>query len=416
MFKPIELYLGLRGIRHTRTKKSAYVSFIALASMIGLTVSVMVLITVLSIMNGFEQALRERILGVLSHITISSSSGQLDNWTEMRDSVLELPGIKGVAPFINNQVMLNVDGEVRGVSLQGVMPSLQKTVGTIEEHMQGSFTDLKPGESHIILGASLAKDLDVKVGDEITAISMRNFSLESGEMPNLRVFKVVGTFKLDMKLYDSSMGFIHIKDAAEMLEMGDAASGVRLQLEDMLEAPSLAELIRDITPPEIWAIDWTQQNANFFKAIQTQKTMFFIILIMLVVVASFNLVSTMVMVVTDKTAYIAILRTLGLSSGGVMRVFLVQGVVIALIGTGIGILLGVLIALNIEVIVPLIEKLLGFSLVSEDAYFISKIKGALQLGDVMLIASCTFVLSLLATLYPSWKASKVEPAEALSYE
>lgn len=416
MFKPIELYLGLRGIRHTRTKKSAYVSFIALASMIGLTISVMVLITVLSIMNGFEQALRERILGVLSHVTISSNSGQLDNWTEMRESVLQLPGVKGVAPFINNQVMLNVDGEVRGVSLQGVMPSLQKTVGTIEEHMQGSFSDLKPGESQIILGASLAKDLGVKRGDEITAVSMRNFSLESGEIPNLQVFKVVGTFKLDMKLYDSSMAFIHIKDAADMLEMGDAASGIRLQLDDMLDAPALGEIIREVTPPEIWVIDWTQQNANFFKAIKTQKTMFFIILIMLVVVASFNLVSTMIMVVTDKTAYIAILRTLGLSAGGIMRVFLVQGILIALIGTAIGILLGVLIALNIEVIVPLIEKLLGFPLVSEDAYFISKIKGALQIGDVVLIAGCTFVLALLATLYPSWKASKVEPAEALSYE
>ncbi|MCK5725753.1 MAG: lipoprotein-releasing ABC transporter permease subunit [Thiotrichaceae bacterium] len=416
MFKPIELYLGLRGIRHTRTKKSAYVSFIALASMTGLTISVMVLITVLSIMNGFEQALRERILGVLSHVTISSNNGQLDNWQAMRETVLQFKGVKGVAPFINNQVMLNVDGEVRGVSLQGVLPSLQKTVGTIEEHMEGSFTDLKAGESHIILGASLAKDLGVVVGDELTAVSMRNFSLESGEMPNLRVFTVVGTFKLDMKLYDSSMAFIHLQDAAEMLEQEGVVSGIRLQMDDMLDAPNFAEIIREVTAPEIWVIDWTQQNENFFKAIQTQKTMFFIILIMLVVVASFNLVSTMVMVVIDKNAYIAILRTLGLSAGGIMRVFLVQGVFVALIGTALGILLGILISLNIEVIVPFIESLLGFPLVSEDAYFISKIKGALQVGDVVLIAGCTFVLALLATMYPSWKASKVQPAEALSYE
>jgi len=330
--------------------------------------------------------------------------------------LLQFPGVEGVAPYIHKEVMLNADGEVRGVSLQGVLPELQKTIGTIEAHLSGSFDELKPGENGIILGQILAHDLHVKVGDSVTAISLRSMSLDSGEMPTLQEFHVVGTFKLDMKIYDSTVAFIHINDAADMLEMEHRVSGLRMQLTDMFQAPAMSDLIYETSSPDTWVVDWTQQNKNFFKAIRTQKTMFFFILIMLVAVAAFNLVSTMIMVVTDKNADIAILRTLGLSPGGVMRTFIVQGSLIGLIGTGIGVLLGVAISMNIEVIVPLIEKILGFPLVSEDAYFISKIKGAVQWGDILLIAGSTLFLALAATLYPSWKASKVQPAEALRYE
>ncbi len=413
MFKPLETFIGLR---YTRSRRGTYVSFIALASMIGLAISVLVLITVLSIMNGFEQALRERILGMLSHVTVSSEMGEVNDWQALRETTLQFPHVKGAAPFIHTQVMLNVEGEVRGVSLQGVMPELQKTIGTIEDHMMGSFNDLKTGEHGIILGQTLAKDLGVKVGEDVTAISLRTLSLDSGEMPTLQEFKVVGTFKLDMKIYDSTMAFIHINDAADMLEMDSRVSGVRLQLDDMFQAPAVSDLIYEVSEPGIWVIDWTQQNKNFFKAISTQKTMFFFILIMLVAVAAFNLVSTMIMVVTNKNADIAILRTMGMSPGGVMRTFLVQGSLIGVIGTTVGVILGIAIALNIEVIVPFIEGILGVPLVSEDAYFISKIKGALEMGDILLIAGSTLFLSLAATLYPSWKASKVQPAEALRYE
>ncbi len=413
MFKPLEIYIGLR---YTRSRRGTYVSFIALASMIGLAISVLVLITVLSIMNGFEQALRERILGMLSHVTVSSEMGEVNDWQTLRETTLQFPHVKGAAPFIHTQVMLNVEGEVRGVSLQGVMPALQKTIGTIEDHMTGSFNDLKTGQHGIILGQTLAKDLGVKVGEDVTAISLRTLSLDSGEMPTLQEFKVVGTFKLDMKIYDSTMAFIHINDAADMLEMDNRVSGVRLQLDDMFQAPAVSDLIYEVSEPGIWVIDWTQQNKNFFKAISTQKTMFFFILIMLVAVAAFNLVSTMIMVVTNKNADIAILRTMGMSPGGVMRTFLVQGSLIGVIGTTVGVILGIALSLNIEVIVPFIEGILGVPLVSEDAYFISKIKGALEMRDILLIAGSTLFLSLAATLYPSWKASKVQPAEALRYE
>lgn len=413
MFKPLEAFLGFR---YTRSRRGTYVSFIALASMIGLAISVLVLITVLSIMNGFEQALRERILGMLSHVTVSSDRGQVDDWQNIRNTTLQFPSVKGAAPFIHKQVMLNVEGEVRGVSLQGIMPELQTTIGTIEEHMTGSFNDLKAGENSIILGQTLAKDLGVKVGEEIIAISLRSLSFDSAETPTLQAFTVVGTFKLDMKIYDSTMAFIHMDDAASMLEMGDSVTGVRLQLDDMFQAPAVSEMIYELFDSGIWVTNWTLQNKNFFTAIRTQKTMFFFILIMLVAVAAFNLVSTMIMVVTNKNADIAILRTMGLSPGGVMRTFLVQGSLIGVIGTTVGVILGLAIAFNIEVIVPFIEGVIGVPLVSEDAYFISKIKGAVKWSDLLLIAGSTLFLSLIATIYPSWKASKVQPAEALRYE
>lgn len=415
MFKPVEAFIGLRYLR-SRKKKGAYVSFIALASMVGMAISVLVLITVLSIMSGFEQALRERVLGMLSHVTVSTTYSEIEDWQDFRDTTLQFPNVKGVAPYIHQQVMLNVDGEVRGVGLQGILPMLQKTIGSIESHMSGSFEDLKEGEKGIILGQLLAKDLGVTIGDDVTAISMRSFSLENGEMPTLQAFKVVGTFQLDMKIYDSSMAFIHIKDAAQMLGMDNRVTGVRLQLEDMSKAPAISELIYDTSPPEIWVTDWTRQNSSLFKAIRMQKTMFFFILIMLVAVAVFNLISTMIMVVTDKSADIAILRTLGISPAGVMKVFLIQGIMIAVIGTAIGVLLGAILAVNIESIVPLIEHLFGVNLVTADTYFISKIKGALEIGDILLIVGSTLFLALLATIYPSWKASKVQPAEALRYE
>ena len=413
MFKPLETFLGFR---YTRSRRGTYVSFIALASMIGLAIGVLVLITVLSIMNGFEQGLRERVLGMLSHITVSSDTGEISDWQTLRETTLQFPHVTGVAPFIHTQVMLNVEGEVRGVSLQGVIPDLQRTIGSIEKHMTGSFSDLKEGQNSIILGESLAEDLGVKVGEDVTAISLRSLSMESGEMPTLREFTVVGTFKLDMKIYDSTMAFIHLKDASEMLEMDNRVSGVRLQLDDMYQAPAISNLIYEVSDPGIWVTDWTQQNKSFSKAISIQKSMFFFILLMLVAVAAFNLVSTMVMVVIDKNPDIAILRTMGLSPGGIMRIFLVQGSLIGVIGTAVGVVFGVVITLNIDIIVPFIERVLGVPLVTEDAYFISKIKGALEMGDLLLIAGSALFLSLIATLYPSWRASKVQPAEALRYE
>jgi lipoprotein-releasing system permease protein len=414
MFKPLDVFIGLRYTRSRR--QGAYVSFIALASMIGIALSVLVLITVLSIMNGFEQAFRERVLGMASHVTVSAENNEIFAWQEMRETLLSFPHVTGIAPFIDKQVMLNVNGEVRGASLQGILPEYQQTVGTIEQHMTGRFEDLKAGEYGIILGQTLAEDLGLKVGDDVTSMSLRSLSLEGGELPILKEFKVLGTFKLDMKLFDSTMAFIHLQDAADMLQMEQRVSGLRLQLDDMNQAPAVSAIIYDSATPGTWIIDWTRQYSPFFKALQTQKTMFFFILVMLVAVAAFNLVSTMVMMVTDKDGDIAILRTQGLSPSKVMRIFMVQGSLIGVIGTFFGVVFGVLLSLNIEIIVPAIEYLLGMPLMSEDGFFINKIKGAIEIGDIVLIAGSTLLLSLLATLYPSWKASKVQPAESLRYE
>jgi lipoprotein-releasing system permease protein len=416
MFKPLELFIGLRYTRARR--KGRYVSFISLASMLGIAIGVLVLITTLSIMNGFEQAMRERILGMLSHITVSSTTGEIQDWQYIRETMMQFPGVTGAAPYIQKEVMLSEEGEVRGVLLQGILPDLQGTVGTIDKHMtHGSFADLKSGEYGIALGETLAKELKLKIGDFITVLSPRSVSPDSNEFPILREFKLVATYRLDMKMYDSTTAFIHMEDATEMLEIeGGKVSGVRLQLEDLFDAPAIRDLIYESSSADTWVIDWTQQNSNFFKAIKMQKTVMFFILIMLVAVAAFNLVSTLVMVVTDKAADIAILRTLGLSPGGVMRIFMVQGSFIGLFGTLIGVVLGIVLTLNLETIVPLIEQATGSKLVSEDVYFISKIQGVLDIKDVIVIALSAFVMAMLATLYPSWKASKLQPAESLRYE
>lgn len=414
MFKPLDIFIGLRYTRSRR--QGAYVSFIALASMVGIALGVMVLITVLSIMNGFEQAFRERVLGMASHVTVSNDYNEILAWQDMRKTLLDFPHVTGIAPFINKQVMLSVDGEVRGANLQGILPEYQQTVGSIQQHMTGSLDDLKAGEYGIILGQTLAEELGLKAGDEVTSMSLRTLSLEGGELPTLKEFKVLGTFKLEMKLFDSSMAFIHMQDAADVFEMEQGVSGLRLQLDDMNQAPFVKEIIAEATTPETWIVDWTTQYSPFFKALKTQKTMFFLILVMLVAVAAFNLVSTMVMMVTDKDGDIAILRTQGLSPSKVMRIFMVQGSLIGIIGTFFGVALGVLLSLNVEAIVPMIERLLGMSLMSADGFFINKIKGAIEIGDIILIAGSTLMLSLLATLYPAWKASKVQPAESLRYE
>lgn len=415
MFKPVEAFIGLRYTRARR--KGAYVSFIAMASMVGIAIGVMVLIVVLSIMNGFEQALRERILGMLSHVTVSSSTGDLTEWQQVRKDMLGFPYVDGAAPFINKQVMLNVDGEVRGVNLNGVLPEYQTTISDLDKHMINTrFSALEAGEYGIILGASLAKDLNLSVGDSITAISLKSNDIGAGELPILKEFTLLGTFKVDMKIYDTTMGFIHITDAAEMLEMGDNVSGVRLHLDDMDQAPGLSTIIMENSSPDIWVINWTQQFKNFFTALGMQKTMFFFILLMIIAVAVFNLISTMTMVVIDKKTDIAILRTQGLSPSGVTRAFLLQGFLTATLGIVAGVILGLLISYNIEGIVWVIESALGMPLVSEDAYFISKIKGAIEWNDIVIIIISTLILSLLATMYPSWKASKVQPAEALRYE
>ncbi|MGB0847782.1 MAG: lipoprotein-releasing ABC transporter permease subunit [Thiolinea sp.] len=420
VFQPLELFIGLRYTRARR--QSRFVSFISLASMIGIAIGVLVLITVLSVMNGFEQAMRERMLSMLAHVTISETDGLVNDgdWQAMRDEIMQFPAVTGVAPFIEKSVMVNQGDEARGVLLQAIMPEMEKEVAAVFEHIeQGDMNELTPGSYGIALGAVVAKELGVNIGDSVTLISPPADILAGGELPVLRRFIVKAIFRIDMQMYDKGFAYIHIADAAEVFDMPAQITGLRVRLSDANLGPQTGEnILNGLGPafPAIWVSDWTYQNAGLFTAIRMQKTVMFIILLLIIAVAAFNLVSTLVMVVTDKEADIAILRTQGLSPGRVMKIFMVQGTLIGVIGTTIGVLLGLLLAANLDVIVPFIERLFDTDFISPDTYFISELESRVNYADVALIAFCSLLMSVVATLYPAWRASKVQPAEALRYE
>lgn len=420
VFQPLELFIGLRYTRARRQSK--FVSFISLASMIGIAIGVLVLITVLSVMNGFEQAMRDRMLSMLAHITISETDGLVSdgNWQAMRASIQQLPEVAGSAPFIEKSVMVNQGDEARGVLLQAIVPELEKDVAAVFEHIeQGDMNELTPGSYHIALGAAVAEELGVTVDDSVTLISPPADILAGGELPVLQRFVVKAIFRIDMQMYDKGFAYVHIEDAAEVLNMPGEITGLRVRLNNANLAPNTADtILNTLGPdnPDIWISDWTYQNSGLFTAIRMQKTVMFIILLLIIAVAAFNLVSTLVMVVTDKEADIAILRTQGLSPGRVMKIFMVQGTLIGVIGTTIGVVLGILLASNLDVIVPFIERLFDTDFISPDTYFISELESRINPGDVALIAVCSLLMSIIATLYPAWRASKVQPAEALRYE
>lgn len=420
LFHPLPLFLGLR---YTRAKRqNHFVSFISLASMIGIAIGVLVLISVLSIMNGFEGAMRDRILGMLAHVTVSENDARIESgkWQSMLKDMEANPEVKAVSTFIEQPIMLNYGDEARGVLLQGVIPEQESKVASIFEHMvEGSADSLSVDSNHMIIGTKLAEELGVKVGEKVMLISPSADALEGGELPALQQFTISGLFRVDQLNYDSSFAYVHRLDAAKAFEMGDSITGLRLKLTDVERAAPFSDEIGQqlvLNNDNIWISNWTRQNVNFFKALQQQKTVMFVILLLIVSVAAFNLVSTLVMVVTDKEADIAILRTLGLSPKGVMQAFMVQGMLIGVIGTAIGVVLGLLLATNLDVIVPWLERLFSVNFISEDVYFISELESRVNMGDVMIIALSSLVLSLLATLYPAWQASKVQPAEALRYE
>ncbi len=418
IFHPLELFVGLRYTRSRRQKH--FISFISLASMIGIAIGVLVLITVLSVMNGFEQAMRDRILGMLAHVTVSENGTEVDNWQALREKLLGFPHVRAASPFIEKPIMLNQGDEARGVLLQGIVPDMESQIGSVFEHVtEGDMTKLTPGSFNIAVGATLAKELKVGVGDSLMLISPSESSLESGELPTLERFTIVAIFRVDMQNYDSAFAYVNLQDAAKSFQMENRATGLRLKLDDLYFAPKVGqEIIQRLSleMPDLWVSDWTRQNENFFKAIQMQKSVMFFILLMIIAVAAFNLVSTLVMVVTDKEGDIAILRTLGLSSGRIMKIFMVQGTLIGVIGTLAGVALGVLLATNLDVIVPFIERLFDTHFINSDVYFISELESRVEVSDVILIAFCSLLMSMLATLYPAWRASKVQPAEALRYE
>jgi len=372
---PYELLVGLR---YTRAKRrNHFISFISLISMAGIALGVAALIVVLSVMNGFQKELRTRILGVASHIQVTAINGELHNWLEVGRQTLQHPEVKAAAPFVQAQAMLSRDETVRGTLVRGIIPELE---------------------------------------DKVTLIAPQGTVTPAGVVPRLRSFTVVGIFEAGMYEYDSGLALIDMSDAQLLYRLGDGVSGVRLKLDDLFRAPRVARELVPLIQEDAYISDWSRSHANFFRAVQIEKNMMFIILSLIVAVAAFNIVSTLVMAVTDKQADIAILRTLGASPRSIMAVFVVQGALIGVIGLGLGVVGGVALALNIDVVVPFIERVLGTQFLAKDVYYISQLPSELQWGDVTGITAIAFVLALAATLYPSWRASRVNPAEALRYE
>lgn len=415
MRHPLELFIGLR---YTRAKRrNHFISFISMASMLGIAIGVMALIVVLSVMNGFERELRTRILGMASHATISGYQGPLEDWPTAADSARTHPEVLAVAPYIQGEGMLRRGGELSGTLLRGVLPEMENTVSEVGAKMiVGQLTDLKPGDFQMVLGSELARALGVEVGDKVDLMIPQASVTPAGVLPRFRRFTVSGLFEVGMYEFDRSLVVVHLDDAAALLRLGDGVTGVRLKLTDLFVAPRVSREVAQALPGLYYVSDWTRQHANFFRAVATEKMVMFIILSLIVGVAAFNIVSTLVMVVQDKQADIAILRTLGASPRSVMAIFMVQGSVIGIIGTILGVGLGVLLALNVESLVPALETLMGQEFLSPDVYYISDLPSELKPRDVVKISLLSLSLGLLSTLYPAWRASKLEPAEALRYE
>jgi lipoprotein-releasing system permease protein len=415
MFRPLPVHIGLRYTRARR--RNHFISFISVISMLGIALGVCALITVLSVMNGFEKELRERILGVVAHVTVRGASGPLADWRDLAAELRERPGVDGVAPFVSAEGMIGNGPRVAGAMLRGIDPALEGEVSELPRKMRiGEISALVPGEFGIVLGRELARALGVTIGDRVVVITPQATVTPAGFLPRLKRFTVVGVFEIGMYEYDSALALMHVEDASTLFRLDGGVSGVQLRLADMFLAPRLAAELAADMPFDYRVLDWTQQHANFFRAVQMEKTVMFVILLLIVAVAAFNLVSTLVMLVTDKQADIAILRTLGLSPAAVMAVFIVQGAVVGLIGTVLGVVGGVALAQNIDVVVPALERLLGIRFLAPDVYYISDLPSDMRWSDVGLIGVIAFALCLLATLYPAWRAARVHPAEALRYE
>jgi lipoprotein-releasing system permease protein len=411
-------YELLVGLRYTRAKRrNHFISFISLTSMAGIALGVAALIVVLSVMNGFQTELRARILGVASHVQISGVNNKLADWQAVAAIATKHPRVRAAAPFVNAQGMLSAGQGVRGVVVRGVLPAQEDSVAEIGRHMRAGRLDaLKAGEFGIVLGTDLARTLSAMPGDKVTLIAPQGQVTPAGVIPRLKQFTVVGLFEIGMFEYDSGLALIHLEDAQRLYQMDSAVSGVRLKLDDLFAARTVARELLAKLGNEFYASDWTRSHANFFRAVEIEKRVMFIILTLIVAVAAFNIVSTLVMLVTDKQADIAILRTLGASPGSVMQIFVVQGALIGVIGTLIGVVGGVVLAFNVDVVVPALEQVLGFKFLSKDVYYISDLPSEVQVMDVATIGLMSLVLSFFATLYPSWRAARVNPAEALRYE
>jgi lipoprotein-releasing system permease protein len=385
--------------------------------MLGVALGVAALITVLSVMNGFEKELRQRILGMTSHAFITGTDGTLSDWQSLQTRLTGYPELVDSAPFVEGQAMLSQGSRVRGTLVRGIDPALEPRVSAIgDKIIAGQLDDLKPGSFDIILGKDLANAMGVGVGDKITMITPHVTPTPAGVIPRLKRLDVIGIFEIGMYEYDSALAIMNMEDAAKLFKIPNKVTGLRLELDDVYKAPRILRELLTTLPTSYRGADWTYQHANFFRALKTEKTVMFVILMLIVAVAAFNIVSTLIMMVTDKQADIAILRTLGMTPSDIMAIFMVQGTLIGLFGTLLGIIGGVALALNVETIIANIEQILGYQFLPADVYYISNLPSDLHWNDVTIIGITAFVLSLLSTIYPSWRAAKIRPAEALRYD
>lgn len=410
---PLELAIALRYTRARR--RNHFISFISLISVAGIGLGVAALIVVLSVMNGFQQELRSRILGVASHVQLVGFP--LQDWQAALAVAESDPDVRAGAPYVEGQGMLSHAGNVRGVGVRGILPQAESEVSEIAGHMRsGSLADLLPGSFRVVLGKDLARAIGARVGDEVVLITPQGNVTPAGVVPRVRALRVTGIFEMGMYDYDANLALMNIDDARRIYRLGDAVSGVRLRLSDLFLAREVTARLGQQLSPGVLVTDWTRQHANFFRAVQMEKTVMFVILTLIVAVAAFNIVSTLVMMVAEKRADVAILRTLGAAPASIRHIFMAQGVLLGCVGTLVGVTVGVLVALNVENIVPAIEELLGTKFLAADVYYISDLPSRLELGDVITVAGVSLLLSFLATLLPAHNASRTPPAEALRHE
>lgn len=415
MSSSFELLIGRRYLRSSRGNR--FVSFISVISMVGVAIGVAVLIVVLSVMNGFELELRGRILSLTSHATISAFGSGLSDWQAMARETLENPEIVAAAPYVEDQVLLVAGDKSSGAAVTGVLPQEERKVAAIADKMQtGSFDALAAGEYGIVLGAELAKALGVGLGDRVVVATSQPVITPAGVMARMRGFKIVGTFESGMYEFDRNFAYVHLADAARLYRMGDQVTGLRLKLADMFAAPRVVRDLAVSLGGGYYVDDWTRKHANFFRSIQLTKSVMFVILLLVVAVAAFNIISTLVMVVKDKQSDIAILRTIGATPRSILAIFMTQGTAIGLIGTLSGVALGVLIAVNLESLIHGLEAVVGTQFLDAKVYFMSDLPATVQWPDVFKISATAFGLCCLSTLYPSWRAARTQPAQALRHE
>lgn len=416
MSLPVPWYIGLRYLRARHRHR--FISFISLVSTLGIALGLTAVIAVMSVMNGFHTEIRDRLLGMVSHISVSEPDRRLQDWRGLAEELGQHPEVIASAPFIEGQGMLLHRDRVSGVGLRGMLPARESKASRIAEHItEGSLDQLEPGAYRIVLGDELARHLNAQVGDRVTLVVPRAASTVAGMLPKYRRFEVVGIFNLDMRSYDRHLGLVHLDDARQALALDEGeVGGLKVRLRDLFKAPWLADQLREELRGRYWVLDWSDLDNGFFKAIQMEKTMLFLLLMLIVLVAAFNIISALLMTVLEKRADIAVLRTLGMTRRGTLQIFVLQGLTIGIGGTVLGIGGGVTLSLNLQVVVGLIEKFFSFKLFSPEVYYISEIPSQLLWGDVAIAAVASIVLSVIAAVYPARKALQVMPAEVLRYE